>query len=584
MEITPSHGQLTDLLYNGEFIIPAYQRPYAWKAEHVNALLSDLHRCVSNSNPSHFFGVIKLHPIKKNQWDIIDGQQRIVTFSLICAYLCRTFGENRADPARESHAMRVMFNVNERHSCTMADNAWNLDPRISMSTNDNGNYLTLVRGGTVKKNGALTEAWKTINDFFALPENQSLESRQKIFDCLLNKLIVVCIEFKNADPLTIFETENDRNKRLEPIQLACVHFYSCVRGNKKMEGEIHRATDKIRTLMNGDEEQFFAYARCFAQCRYGRLSSDRFAHDIRDAMEKLSRQKRAKETIYLVAGMSEKHAIQAFDMLSKGPRKNEETLSQLAQDAGKSNNRRKIEDYLDDLRRYTVSQSVLFSLLRKYMEESQKEKKRTAKFVHQSSEFLWAFIQRAAHSFSGKFSPSQYEQGVAELARRITLGEVAATGDFLATLKKWDKKQDIIPDSSYIERMKTLQFRDSLTTAKYILARINEDVGGESVKRGTAEHILPKAVEHRKGWDFDKDEHTVYAHRLGNLTLLVSGANKSSEYDNSSFAVKKAVYQNSAYKITRQLCKYPKWDKRIIESRQARLARRAASIWRFKAG
>ena len=584
LEIDAKAEPLADVLCRGEFVIPPYQRPYAWKPEHVNALLNDLHRCASDSKARHFFGTVMFHPLGDDKWDIMDGQQRIVTFSLICAYLCRTFGESPKDSAAENHAMQVIFNVGERHSHTLADDSWDIQPRISMSTNDKRNYATLVRGGTVKKNGAMTAAWKAITDFFAQPENQSSESRRKIFNCLLHQLVVARIEFHNADPLTIFETENTRSKPLEPIQLACVYFFSCVRGKSDLEENMHREIDAIRTRMDGNESQFFAYARCFAQCRYGRLSSDRFAHDLKNKMAALSQRKREGEVRDLVESMAQGHTIQIFEILER-IRTGEETLKQLTTDARKTNSRRKIQDYLDDLRSYTVSRPILFALLRRHMEAQPGERMHIAKFVYKSSELLWAFIQRAVHSFDAPFSPSHYEQGVAELAGRIVSGDVSSAEKFCAALKEWDKKKDIFPDALYKNRMENRHFPKSLTNAKYVLARINDGLSdGVAIAsaQSTTEHILPKSPKHIDGWDFDSDEHALYAHRLGNLTLLARRDNKPEPKDNADFAVKKKIYETSAYEITRRLCDCPNWDKQAVIDRQKELARLAAAVWRLK--
>lgn len=75
-------GELLGIIDNAniELIIPEYQRTYCWEEKHVFRLLKDLNkRCHS----TYHLGTIILHKQNNNQYDIVDGQQRLVTLSLI---------------------------------------------------------------------------------------------------------------------------------------------------------------------------------------------------------------------------------------------------------------------------------------------------------------------------------------------------------------------------------------------------------------------------------------------------------------------------------------------------------------------
>ena len=67
------------------FVIPVYQRNYDWKIENCKQLFDDLVKVVKKSRMSHFFGSIVSAPIdgKFNEYQIIDGQQRLTTISLL---------------------------------------------------------------------------------------------------------------------------------------------------------------------------------------------------------------------------------------------------------------------------------------------------------------------------------------------------------------------------------------------------------------------------------------------------------------------------------------------------------------------
>lgn len=76
-------------LYEMNFSIPIYQRPYKWKKEHVIRLLDDLYENIYQKKGSMYrIGSLILHEDeKKNPFDIVDGQQRLTTISMILYHL-----------------------------------------------------------------------------------------------------------------------------------------------------------------------------------------------------------------------------------------------------------------------------------------------------------------------------------------------------------------------------------------------------------------------------------------------------------------------------------------------------------------
>lgn len=67
------------------FLIPLYQRKYAWQKKHCQRLFSDLQKIHEKDIPSHFFGSIVSVKASETENDllIIDGQQRITTISIL---------------------------------------------------------------------------------------------------------------------------------------------------------------------------------------------------------------------------------------------------------------------------------------------------------------------------------------------------------------------------------------------------------------------------------------------------------------------------------------------------------------------
>ena len=71
----------------GDFSIPTYQRPYKWTSKNVNQLISDLE--TFQFQKSYRLGSLVLH-----NNEIVDGQQRIVTLSLILKFLLDKISSN----------------------------------------------------------------------------------------------------------------------------------------------------------------------------------------------------------------------------------------------------------------------------------------------------------------------------------------------------------------------------------------------------------------------------------------------------------------------------------------------------------
>ena len=74
-----------DKLFEKPLSIPDYQRIYCWEKEQVETLLKDIENIITSK---YFMGNIILHH-NGNNYDIVDGQQRLVTLSILYNYFNR---------------------------------------------------------------------------------------------------------------------------------------------------------------------------------------------------------------------------------------------------------------------------------------------------------------------------------------------------------------------------------------------------------------------------------------------------------------------------------------------------------------
>lgn len=69
--------------------IPEYQRPYKWTAKNANQLLDDIEEAMYRNKEVYRVGTLILHyDEKRKEYNIVDGQQRTITFSLLLRCLC----------------------------------------------------------------------------------------------------------------------------------------------------------------------------------------------------------------------------------------------------------------------------------------------------------------------------------------------------------------------------------------------------------------------------------------------------------------------------------------------------------------
>ncbi len=100
-ELLDPHFWSIKELFKYRFSVPVYQRPYSWKLTEVNGMLADIYKSYEEfkkcsdkdkQKASLYVGNIILYRKAHELYDIIDGQQRITTFSIfLLAIYARLF-------------------------------------------------------------------------------------------------------------------------------------------------------------------------------------------------------------------------------------------------------------------------------------------------------------------------------------------------------------------------------------------------------------------------------------------------------------------------------------------------------------
>lgn len=84
--LTASATTAGALFANATFKVPPYQREYSWLQDEVSDFWNDLRRALDSVNDTYFLGLVILTQEKEHK-QVVDGQQRIITLTLLVAAL-----------------------------------------------------------------------------------------------------------------------------------------------------------------------------------------------------------------------------------------------------------------------------------------------------------------------------------------------------------------------------------------------------------------------------------------------------------------------------------------------------------------
>lgn len=91
--------------------LPTYQRPYRWSTKSTYTLFSDTYGAYKEDNEEYRLGAVILHKEGFNKYNIVDGQQRITTLSILLYCL----GEKSHQLLNETYSSLSEYSINENY-------------------------------------------------------------------------------------------------------------------------------------------------------------------------------------------------------------------------------------------------------------------------------------------------------------------------------------------------------------------------------------------------------------------------------------------------------------------------------------
>lgn len=571
------------LFCTGRFTVPWHQRRYDWEPEHVDELLHDFADAIASDRRCYFLGTVILVASGPRRWRINDGQQRMVTLSLICACLLRTFVDHN-DSHRAHLALRVLFDIDE-DSTDVLDNADGLIPRLTPPRDDKTRYNLMIRGRSIGANGKLTMAWRQIDTFVA---GVGLDKSRRFFDFLMQKVEVACLDIpESVDPNSVYETINCRGKRLDDLDLIRNHLYSYFNADADAARRdlVHENLESIRAQLR-DDSKYTEYARCYFQTRYGFLRKNNFYREARRQIQsKVDDALNDSAYVYdLVHDFARRENVELFRVIST-PSRGNPFVDGFARASGRASTTRNLAMFLRELQTYKVTQPLVFALLARYVVETDgRGRRRLARWLHTRLMHLTSFVLRTAF-VAPKFEPSHFESEFSDLAARVAAADDLYAVDVDSCLKDCDSTYGVSDDGRFRARMSEIELRDAKKMRRFLFGvncAVQPDAELMSESACTIEHILPKSARHWPTWTgFGGSDPEDWVHRIGNLTLLGRQDNKPGDADNRDFDAKREAYSRSAIQDTRELAASTAWTPKTVAERQRKLAVRAVRVWAF---
>lgn len=203
-------------------IIPDYQRPYKWTDKNITELILDIQKSIEESrkyaNFKYRIGTVILHINKNNEYEIVDGQQRILSFILLKLYL---------------------------------------DPKFTCNL-----LKTKILNKITQKN--LHDNYTTIREWFS---SISDVEKELFNDALKNILEVVVIAvYKIGEAFQLFDSQNTRGRALYPHDLLKAYHLREIHDKYEMQNAVVKWESKdpkaIRELFDLYLFPIWNWAKC----------------------------------------------------------------------------------------------------------------------------------------------------------------------------------------------------------------------------------------------------------------------------------------------------------------------------------
>lgn len=595
-------------LFDGKkrYLIPLYQRQYAWKTEpQLRLLWEDIIRAYDRiiadraSMSPHFMGAMVIAQMKTfgkqvQAYEVIDGQQRLTTFQLLLAALRDVAENNNSSYSAEIQTYVLNEGIMEtphverfkvwpslmdrRAFAQVIDPTSNLDLIAQRPDGEDG----FVRGAAQAHEWFRTKITQHVGEGDHYDEGKL----EKLFEALKEGLAVVSIELEGGDdPQTIFETLNSRGVDLTPGDLMRNFIFQRAKGLGQEDGllKVDTLYEKHWLPLDGPFWNTFAYR--------GRQGANRLDWMLTDHLSMKKADIVSKENLF--------DSYRRW-ILDENPF--DEIEDELAAITASANIERKIFDQKRDdaigrfgLFAEAFDVSTVFPLVVYLATEAD-----IGDGLSNALSMLESYILRRDIAGLSTKNYNRFFVGTIDRLRESEGCKVEALARWLSTrpneTDRWPNDAEFAQawlgrDQYKTNRQPRLRYIfEHIETAKR--TSLSEEIEIKSAL--TIEHIMPQkwrenwpvsGFDHVADGEFDVEKMTAETERdqcinkMGNLTLITSPLNSSLSH--GDFAAKlPALRSHASLALNRELNDYDHWDEACVTARGTLLFEIAKSVWK----
>ena len=593
MKITPTTLTLQQFFSvgNEQFLIPAYQRRYAWGQRQQRELFDDVRLLAPGD--THLLGTVLFlsdtHKPGINQLELVDGQQRVTTITILMRVLARRFEEEKKEKTAQKIAELLL--------CEGVDEQ--VMPKIQLGDLDHDDYARLMDGGDTSEveNECLLSAYEQFTEWVG---QLSVDEMSAFFHKLMNSASIIRLDVGAAkDAYKLFETINNRGLRLRPTDI--IKNFLLGHASSLPPGTLDKVKADWRRLivaLDGlDSDNFFRQwlaSKLHRKVTKTKLVSDFKAYYLRHVQEaesmtefissaiKDDEDEEDSEDVAITGEEDEASEASAkirkvkLTMFAKALRQSAELYAKLLWAETESP---KVNRHISNLGRIKAFQAFTW-LLDLFGRKSVDEKAQVRLLKALESFMMRRHIcEKRTNELETIFAAltgiadAGYEKAVLEVLRDNTPDDE----EFESSFASFPFVPAVIDRARYALEMfeyQTIQHKN-----EYYLADPDEL---------ELEHIIPKAADKPstkkdlgdwpsylgEGW---KAKHTKMLHRIGNMTLLADELNVVAS--NNPFLAKRKEYAKSNIQLTKDLADFNQFKFKQVEDRSKAFAKQAVAIW-----
>ncbi|MCA9540034.1 MAG: DUF262 domain-containing protein [Myxococcales bacterium] len=552
---------LGDLLGNGKrYVISHFQRNYAWDEPEWAELWDDICQLHAHQNEraEHYLGAIVLQSLEaSSDRRIIDGQQRLVTLSLLALAVIGRIqhladdGKDADDNRERVRLLREKF-VSTRHPASLQ-----YHPRLSLNRNDNPYYSTYLVQGQRGRRTALKGSLRRLHDalcFFEIKLTQLFgeTATGQTLAAFLDDVVAARLRFieivveDDETAYTVFETLNARGIALGTADLLKNYLFHIAShgGEPDLESAI-QLWDQIINLVPMDQVSTMFFHKLAG--RVSGLREKRVFAEVKrivpGQVDVFAFLREMKDTADIYAALDDPSA--PFWVEFPGARREIERLKLL-----------RIEQ---------VRPLILAALPRL--------EGRPERFVN----LLRRLVVLAVRSWVVRVNTGDIQRAYQEAALATERGELRSPRAMAHKLRGIH-----VSDEQFRAAFAQLSLSPKgprRQVVRYLLSELEVGLGGQPIDfegtDATVEHILPE----NPGGNFPAFSGEVQRDsliRLGNLTPLEFDKNRA--LGSADFARKRQVFATSKFRLTQAIVS-TEWTPDAVRARQGTMADIAVRVW-----